>query len=43
MLNWLNWADWFNHRRFLASIGYVPQVEFEMACHRQLEESAKVA
>ena len=39
----LNWVDWFNHRRLLSSIGYVPPAEFEMAYYRQLEESAKVA
>jgi transposase InsO family protein len=39
----LNWVDWFNHRRLLGSIGYVPPAEFEMAYYRQLEESAKVA
>ena len=36
-------VDWFNHRRLLSSIGYVPPAEFEMAYYRQLEESAKVA
>ena len=39
----LNWVDWFNHRRLLGSIGYVPPAELEMAYYRQLEESAKVA
>ena len=39
----LNWVDWFNHRRLLSSIGYVPPAEFETAYYRQLEESAKVA
>ena len=39
----LNWVDWFNHRRLLSSIGYVPPAEFEMAYYRQLEGSAKVA
>ena len=39
----LNWVDWFNHRRLLGSIGYVPPAEFEMAYYRQLEEPAKVA
>ena len=39
----LNWVDWFNNRRLLSSIGYVPLAEFEMAYYRQLEESAKVA
>ena len=39
----LNWVDWFNHRRLLSSIGYVPPAEFEMAYYRRLEESTKVA
>ena len=39
----LNWVDWFNNRRLLSSIGYVPPAEFEMTYYRQLEESAKVA
>ena len=39
----LNWVDWFNNRRLLSSIGYVPPAEFEMAYYRQLKESAKVA
>ena len=25
----LEWVDWFNHRRLLALIGYIPSVEFE--------------
>ena len=39
----LNWVDWFNNRRLLGSIGYVPPAEFEMAYYRNLAESAKVA
>ena len=39
----LNWVDWFNNRRLLSSIGYVPPAEFEMTYYRQPEESAKVA
>jgi putative transposase len=27
----LEWVDWFNHRRLLAPIGYVPPAEFEAA------------
>ena len=27
----LGWVDWFNHRRLLESIGWVPPVEFEAA------------
>ena len=39
----LEWVDWFNNRRLLEPIGNIPPVEFEMAYHRQLEESANVA
>ena len=39
----LNLVDWFNNRRLLSSIGYVPPAEFEMTYYRQLEESTKVA
>jgi transposase InsO family protein len=31
----LEWADWFNHRRLLGSIGHVPPAEFEAAYHRK--------
>ena len=27
----LGWVDWFNHRRLLGPIGWVPPVEFEEA------------
>jgi putative transposase len=27
----LEWVDWFNHRRLLEPIGYVPPAEFEAA------------
>ena len=33
------WVDWFNHRRLLAPIGYVPPAEFEAAFHRQEDPS----
>ncbi len=29
----LEWVDWFNHRRLLEPIGYVPPAEFEAAFH----------
>jgi transposase InsO family protein len=31
----LEGVDWFNHRRLLAPIGYVPPAEFEAAFHRK--------
>jgi putative transposase len=31
----LEWVDWFNHRRLLEPIGYVPPAEFEAAYQRQ--------
>ena len=31
----LEWVDWFNHRRLLEPIGYVPPAEFEAAYDRR--------
>jgi transposase InsO family protein len=31
----LEWVDWFNHRRLLEPIGYVPPAEFEAAFPRE--------
>jgi putative transposase len=31
----LEWVDWFNHRRLLEPIGYVPPAEFEATFHRE--------
>ena len=39
----LNWVDWFNHRRLLEPIGYVPPAELEKAYYQNLEESAMAA
>jgi putative transposase len=39
----LEWVDWFNHRRLLGPIGYVPPAEFEEAYHRSQETPAMVA
>jgi len=39
----LAWADWFNHRRLLESIGNIPPGAAEAAYYRQLGESAKAA
>lgn len=33
----LVWVDWFNHRRLLGSIGYVPPAELEAEYHRKNE------
>jgi transposase InsO family protein len=35
----LEWVDWFNHRRLLEPIGYVPPAEFEAAYQRQEDPS----
>ena len=39
----LEWVDWFNNRRLLDAIGYVPPAEFEKAYYRRQEESADAA
>jgi putative transposase len=39
----LTWVDWFNHRRLLGPIGYVPPAEAEAAYYRSLTESAIAA
>jgi putative transposase len=31
----LEWVDWFNHRRLLEPIGYVPPAQFEQEYYRQ--------
>ena len=31
----LRWVDWFNHRRLLGSIGFVPPAEFEATYYQQ--------
>jgi len=36
-------SDWFNHRRLVEGIGYVPPTELEEAYYRQCQESAIVA
>jgi transposase InsO family protein len=33
----LTWVDWFNHRRLLEPIGYVPPAEYEASYAQQLE------
>jgi transposase InsO family protein len=39
----LKWVDWFNHRRLLEPLGYVPPVEYELAYYKQEEELATTA
>lgn len=39
----LEWVDWFNNRRLLEPIGYIPPVEFEVAYYERVEASAVVA
>jgi transposase InsO family protein len=36
----LEWVDWFNHRRLLEPLGYVPPAEFEAMYDQQQEEQA---
>ena len=31
----LTWVDWFNHRRLLEPIGYVPPAEYEAHYYEQ--------
>ena len=39
----LEWVDWFNNRRLLEPIGYVPPVAFEEAYYSRQEAPAMVA
>ena len=39
----LVWVDWFNNRRLLEPIGYVPPAEYEAAYYRGQETQAMVA
>lgn len=39
----LEWVDWFNNRRLLEPLGYLPPVEFEQAYYRQRSGPAMVA
>jgi hypothetical protein len=38
----LAWVDWFNHRRLLEPIGYIPPAECEARYHEQLREPATI-
>jgi len=39
----LEWVDWFNHRRLLEPIGYVPPAEAEADCYAARENLALAA
>ena len=39
----LEWVDWFNNRRLLEPIGWVPPAEFEAAYYQRQEATAAVA
>lgn len=39
----LTWVDWFNNRRLLEPIGYLPPAEFEAAYYRSRTSQAMVA
>jgi transposase InsO family protein len=39
----LTWVDWFNHRRLLEPIGFVPPAEAEAAFYAKLENTAAAA
>ena len=39
----LEWVDWFNTRRLLEPIGYVPPAEYEQQYYRSQDTPAMVA
>ena len=39
----LTWVDWFNNRRLLEPLGYVPPAEHEAAYYRGQQSPAEVA
>jgi transposase InsO family protein len=39
----LKWVDWFNNRRLLERIGYVPPAEYEQEYYNRVETQAAVA
>ena len=39
----LEWVDWFNNRRLLAPIGYIPSAEAEERYYASLDQPAMVA
>ena len=42
-LETLVWVEWFNNRRLLEPIGYLPPAEFEELYYRKQEDAAAVA
>lgn len=39
----LDWVDWFNNRRLLEPIGYIPPAEFEELYYQRQEAPVMVA
>jgi putative transposase len=39
----LEWVDWFNHRRLLEPLGYVPPAQFEEEYYRQAAQDEETA
>ena len=39
----LDWVHWYNHKRLLEPIGYLPPAEAEAAYYRQQAGQAKAA
>ena len=39
----LEWVGWFNHRRLLEPIGYIPPAEAEANHYASLEQPAMIA
>jgi hypothetical protein len=39
----LRWVDWFNHRRLLEPIGYLPPAEYEAQYYEQLRCGGSIA
>jgi putative transposase len=39
----LEWVDWFNNRRLLEPLDYVPPAEYEAAYYRDQSNPAEVA
>jgi transposase InsO family protein len=39
----LEWVDWFNNRRLLAPIGYIPPAEAEERYYASLDQPAMAA
>jgi len=39
----LDWVDWFNHRRLLEPIGYIPPLEFEAGYYAHQSSPVMVA